>query len=512
MKAFTFVFALASANVWASPEKAEKCEGCKYEKAAVVVEKGNIVFKGALPEVVLREVRTVPAVESDIVANVVEDVNKYFAAQHAFGKLVDIKRVPVRIFNRRHEEVFNNVDTSGIIGVAINGKLVAPENSQWVFQFGESPAKHSLSVLDFPNLGIELSGSGSSTIVDVSKRFASEFLLKREKLIVPQAPEPNTDFQWKTIVLENPSSLQPKVVKQQEGFVLSALDPIYEHTKLTPVYVQHPDNVFWMKFDKKTQEVKERARNLQINSGLTSSEKRIIAKDYAEELIPKHRLENALVSVERFILMLELLHPFMSRLNLYGASRASAAKIFVNEYICPLAHVSADMCIINGENLREDVVAAFLVKNIEKIHSGAEKEERARREAAEVESWEAVFTIQKHPEEKVHVAFRRRPEANAALRRPEANAALRRPEEKADVFLRRPSERDQSIQRAYFEREQARRKFVAQQHAIWDDIQYRNFIAEQEAIMNNIMERRDVDFVFNGDRFIHRHNIYTPMP
>ena len=31
------------------------------------------------------------------------------------------------------------------------------------------------------------------------------------------------------------------------------------------------------------------------------------------------------------------------------------------------------MCIINGENLREDVVAAFLVKNIEKIHSGAEK-------------------------------------------------------------------------------------------------------------------------------------------
>ena len=60
MKAFTFVFALASANVWASPEKAEKCEGCKYEKAAVVVEKGNIVFKGALPEVVLREVRTVP--------------------------------------------------------------------------------------------------------------------------------------------------------------------------------------------------------------------------------------------------------------------------------------------------------------------------------------------------------------------------------------------------------------------------------------------------------------------
>ena len=86
------------------------------------------------------------------------------------------------------------------------------------------------------------------------------------------------------------------------------------------------------------------------------------------------------------------------------------------------------------------------------------------------------------------------------------------PEEKADVFLRRPSERDQSIQRAYFEREQARRKFVAQQHAIWDDIQYRNFIAEQEAIMNNIMERRDVDFVFNGDRFIHRHNIYTPRP
>ena len=67
------------------------------------------------------------------------------------------------------------------------------------FQFGESPAKHSLSVLDFPNLGIELSGSGSSTIVDVSKRFASEFLLKREKLIVPQAPEPNTDFQWKTM-------------------------------------------------------------------------------------------------------------------------------------------------------------------------------------------------------------------------------------------------------------------------------------------------------------------------
>ena len=90
-----------------------------------------------------------------------------------------------------------------------------------------------------------------------------------------------------------------------------------------------------------------------------------------------------------------------------------------------------------------------------------------------MESWEAVFTIQKHPEEKVHVAFRRRPEANAALRRPE---------EKADVFLRRPSERDQSIQRAYFEREQARRKFVAQQHAIWDDIQYRTLLPNKRRL------------------------------
>ena len=503
MNTVIFAFALASANVWASPEKAEKCEGCKYEEAAVVAVKGNVVFKGALPEVVLREIRTVPAVESDIVDHTVDNVAKYFAAEHAFGKLVDIKRVPVRIFNHRHEEVFNNVDTSDIIGVATNGQLVASENSQWVFEFGESPAKHSLLVLDFPNVGIELSGSGSSTIIDVSKRFASEFLLKREKLIVPQAPEPNTDFQWKTMVLDNSSPLQPKIVKQQEGFVLSALDPIYEHTKLTPVYVQHPDNVFWGKFDQKTREVKEKARNLQINSGLTSFEKRIIAKDYAEELIPKHRLENALVSVERFILMLELLHPFMSRLNLYGASRASAAKIFVNEYICPLAHVSADMCIINGENLREDVVASFLVKNIEKIHSVAEKEERARREAAEVESWEAVFTIQKHPEGKVHVALRRRPEANADFRRPE---------KKADVFLHRPAERDQSIQRAYFEREQARREFVVQQQAIWDDIKYRNFIDEQMEIMNNIMERRDVDFVLDGDRFIPRQNIDIPSP
>ena len=28
--------------------------------------------------------------------------------------------------------------------------------------------------------------------------------------------------------------------------------------------------------------------------------------------------------------------------------------------------------------------------------------------------------------------------------------------------------------------------------------------------MNNIMERRDVDFVFNGDRFIHRHKYLYP--